>query len=459
MNEQQEILAKQNFHEEMLKLFKRTAKEVKYKATRRLDLINKYGGYEAAIKILPTDSNTFDFTLLWEQERLDLSIEALVVKQRYAELFPEDVVAFCQKRLDEYNYAPKKITDLPDDIDDFLENLLVSEETTQASEAATIKQPDEDDFSTLISLPAWYDLLTHTSVFTASNRDLMIKMFELGETCITPDKLYTLEGYNEMYPFYDVSVALCKRIKTALKLEMPQTGESGVEWWKILYQGSVSSKKVFEWYLRKDLKGAIVKLSEEGVIPPLKHLTAVKEHLPSEEHLPIEEHLPSEAHLPNEESLQSEESSSSQESLLSKGSLQSEVHLVATDNAVTVPVEVTTEPVREEVHELVQELCTVGEEQAIEEDGVITPALKKACKDYYGAVCDLCGFDFGYTYGEKFEDCIHIHLVEEDEQLANRTIDPHKDLIPICSNCRTVMLSQTPNYTIAEMKQLLKNNM
>ncbi len=132
---------------------------------------------------------------------------------------------------------------------------------------------------------------------------------------------------------------------------------------------------------------------------------------------------------------------------------------MATDNAVTVPVEVTTEPVREEVHELVQELCTVGEEQAIEEDGVITPALKKACKDYYGAVCDLCGFDFGYTYGEKFEDCIHIHLVEEDEQLANRTIDPHKDLIPICSNCRTVMLSQTPNYTIAEMKQLLKNNM
>ena len=71
---------KQSFHNEMILIYKRITKELKYKSPRLIDLINKHGGYEAAIKYLATESSVQDFAVLWENERLDLSIEVYLTR-------------------------------------------------------------------------------------------------------------------------------------------------------------------------------------------------------------------------------------------------------------------------------------------------------------------------------------------------------------------------------------------
>ncbi|MEG0012617.1 MAG: hypothetical protein RSG75_00485, partial [Cellulosilyticaceae bacterium] len=84
--------------------------------------------------------------------------------------------------------------------------------------------------------------------------------------------------------------------------------------------------------------------------------------------------------------------------------------------------------------------------------------LKKECLEYYGAICEICGFDYGYTYGEGFESKIDIHHIQAtcEEEILLHT-DPIKDLIPICHNCHCIVHSKTPPYSVDEMRVMLKN--
>ncbi len=71
--------------------------------------------------------------------------------------------------------------------------------------------------------------------------------------------------------------------------------------------------------------------------------------------------------------------------------------------------------------------------------------------------CEICGFDFGAFYGEKFAEKIHIHhIVEISSVGAEYEIDAVKDLIPICPNCHMVIHSKKPAYTPEEIKEMLK---
>ena len=103
---------KKLFHQEIIDLYKQIIKSVKYKPTRLMDYINRYGGYEAAVKYISTESNVQDFAILWEKERLDLSVEALITKEQYRILFSEDILSFCDRKLKEYSYAPNKIEEV-----------------------------------------------------------------------------------------------------------------------------------------------------------------------------------------------------------------------------------------------------------------------------------------------------------------------------------------------------------
>lgn len=442
MNEQQEILAKQTFHEEMLKLFKRTAKEVKYKPTRRLDMINKYGGYEAAIKILPTDSNTFDFTLLWEQERLDLSIEALVTKDRYKDLFPREVVDFCQKRLDEYNYAPKKLALEPDDMDVFLNSLLIDDEPIPFKEKEGEKiltvAATEDAISEIVNGTKWYELLINQSVFTLSNRDLLVKMFALGERGLTLKELSGLEGYSPTYPFYDVILALCKRIKTTLKLDPPTDKSGKVQWWAILFNGEAQDKKNFVWSLRKELREGIIRLMDEGIIPPIE--VPVIEHIVEENKESIAIHTSSEKVPPVEE-------------VKTPTEPIKELDNLTPSIEVNENVDTSTDDM-----DLMESTESTKEVEASNESAQWA-SLKESCIDYYGPVCELCGFDFGYTYGSTMDGFIHIHCLNSEKLNDLRTISPQEDLIPICCNCETVMNHKTPPYTANEIREMLKQNL
>jgi 5-methylcytosine-specific restriction protein A len=65
---------------------------------------------------------------------------------------------------------------------------------------------------------------------------------------------------------------------------------------------------------------------------------------------------------------------------------------------------------------------------------------RKACIAHFGAVCQICRFDFERFYGPMGRGVIHVH---HRTQLADRDgeydDDPIRDLIPVCPNCHAMI--------------------
>ena len=85
------------------------------------------------------------------------------------------------------------------------------------------------------------------------------------------------------------------------------------------------------------------------------------------------------------------------------------------------------------------------------------PAARLLCINHYGAVCAICGFDFGKTYGLECEGMIHVHhlkmISEADREYV---VDPINDLRPVCPNCHMVLHSKKEGYEIAEVQAMIK---
>lgn len=66
---------------------------------------------------------------------------------------------------------------------------------------------------------------------------------------------------------------------------------------------------------------------------------------------------------------------------------------------------------------------------------------RKTCIAHYGYVCQVCGMNFEQTYGDIGKDYIevhHLHPVAKGE----RKVNPVEDLIPLCSNCHSMIHRQ-----------------
>lgn len=514
----QDDAKKQAFHNDMINLYKRTSKELKYKSTKLLDMINKYGGYEAAIKFITSESNKFDFTILWENERLDLSVEGLITNIKYRELFPEDVVNFCDKKLKEYNFSPKKIIEeKTDNIDQMLKDVF--EELNEIN-PPTMQTPNHKEYPLYsrpieISKEMWKELFSNNAVFTDKNKDLVLRMY-LMEGYVEPCDISEEEGYTSKYPYKEVVMALAKRVKAKVKIEVPKSRKGEILWWHLLFLGGFKDNTNFEWCVRPELKKAIEELIAEEVID-IKNIE-VKTHKPLEE-LPIDQLEDIEEPASIEKLADIEEPIATEELAdIEKPKLEAEVKVFAGVESKTeepkieevkntslldssldsfidsligddfyIPkvkkmekVESVKNPaqVSMEQETISEEKTTLQKESTIktsepvkkqeqieeflekdkDEANDSLEKLKKECLEYYGAICEICGFDYGYTYGEAFESKIDIHHVQggREEELSPNT-DPVQDLIPICHNCHLIIHSKTPSYTVDEMRVMLKN--
>jgi serine/threonine protein kinase len=103
-----EMATQEEFHKAMINLYDRTRRESGYVATRFIRLVSQQGGLAAARMLLASSSPSEGFTALWERRRLDLSLEALVLDQRYRHLFTAPELETAANRLREYGY------DVPD---------------------------------------------------------------------------------------------------------------------------------------------------------------------------------------------------------------------------------------------------------------------------------------------------------------------------------------------------------
>ena len=84
---------------------------------------------------------------------------------------------------------------------------------------------------------------------------------------------------------------------------------------------------------------------------------------------------------------------------------------------------------------------------------------RKECLEHYGYRCSVCGFSFEEYYGPIGKEIIEVHHKKEiHESNGSYVIDPVRDLIPICSNCHTIIHSRKNyKFTIEDLKKIIKS--
>lgn len=83
---------------------------------------------------------------------------------------------------------------------------------------------------------------------------------------------------------------------------------------------------------------------------------------------------------------------------------------------------------------------------------------RQKCIEYYGVVCQVCNFDFEKVYGDIGKDFIHVHHVVDIATIGSEySVDPLKDLIPVCPNCHSMLHKKKPAYLIIELKEMIKH--
>jgi hypothetical protein len=93
-----------DFHREMLRGVQRCKTEIGYHPQYWLQMVAEYGGVDAAKRLLQGDRASDGFTRLWEEGRLDLSVEFFVLMPRYEELFTSQERAEARRRLELHDF-------------------------------------------------------------------------------------------------------------------------------------------------------------------------------------------------------------------------------------------------------------------------------------------------------------------------------------------------------------------
>ena len=92
------------FHQEMSSVYERGRKECRYTATRFLQMVTDHGGLAAAKVLLAAPRISEGLTHLWEAKRLDISMEAMILREPWCQLFSQDELSVARKRLDDLGY-------------------------------------------------------------------------------------------------------------------------------------------------------------------------------------------------------------------------------------------------------------------------------------------------------------------------------------------------------------------
>jgi hypothetical protein len=74
-------------------------------------MLGDYGGIGTAHRLIAASEVGSGFAALYERDRLDLTVEALVVKPEFASLFTEDEIGIAQQRLNQLGYRPPHATE------------------------------------------------------------------------------------------------------------------------------------------------------------------------------------------------------------------------------------------------------------------------------------------------------------------------------------------------------------
>ena len=93
------------FHQKMEDIY-HVAASLGYRPTYFLRMIHEHGGVAAAKRLLYASEAQSGLTKLWELKRLDISMEALVLHERWNPLFSNAERQKARERLNAFGYDP-----------------------------------------------------------------------------------------------------------------------------------------------------------------------------------------------------------------------------------------------------------------------------------------------------------------------------------------------------------------
>jgi len=95
------------FNARMQKVYLDGKREGRYSAPLFAELLKNHGGLETARRFIHSADYAAGFTKLWERERLDLTVEAVILQEaKWHPLFTAEEIEVCRKRLAGYGYPP-----------------------------------------------------------------------------------------------------------------------------------------------------------------------------------------------------------------------------------------------------------------------------------------------------------------------------------------------------------------
>lgn len=85
------------------------------------------------------------------------------------------------------------------------------------------------------------------------------------------------------------------------------------------------------------------------------------------------------------------------------------------------------------------------------------PIARRKCLSHHGFKCSVCSFDFEEFYGPIGQSYIHVHHIVPFSEIKKKySLDPIKDLVPVCPNCHAMIHRTRPIWTVANLKELLQ---
>lgn len=87
------------------RIYIRAKSEAGYNATYFLQMLAREEPTQTARRLIMSTQPSEGFTALWERRRLDLTVEAHVIQDRFAPLFTDDERELARQRLRQYGYT------------------------------------------------------------------------------------------------------------------------------------------------------------------------------------------------------------------------------------------------------------------------------------------------------------------------------------------------------------------
>ena len=99
------------FDKAMFAIYTRAKNEAGYTASRFFTMVTEQGGYEAARTLLHAATVSDGYTAIWERKRLDLTVEAEILKPKWRDLFSELERDIAKRRLTAYGHDTETLGD------------------------------------------------------------------------------------------------------------------------------------------------------------------------------------------------------------------------------------------------------------------------------------------------------------------------------------------------------------